>query len=291
MIYYFLLILSAAMFGGQSGLTKKYQLTAGDGIKSSFLYNAISPIVFAVIMFFVGGAKLEFYPFTIICSIIWAVIANAITYFSIKSLALGSVANYSVFLLGGGMIVPALYGFFTGDTITVFKIIGIAFILAAVCLKIDLKEKNSVFAYICFFAMFLLNGLIGVLSSVYQSDILDFSRSSAEYFAFMRAALTTVMGGMLFTVFALRDKCGKSMVNAYKKACPWAVSAGMLNGVANLFLLYSLVHIDPSLQYPVITGGTILFSALIGLLFKEKPDGKTIVSVVLSVIGTIIVIF
>ena len=291
MIYYILLIFSAALFGGQFGLTKKYQLTAGDGIKSSFLYNAISPIVFAVIMFFVSGVKLEFYPFTIICSMIWAVIANAITYFSIKSLALGSVANYSVFLLGGGMIVPAVYGFFTGDTVTVFKIIGIVFILVAVCVKIDLKEKNSAFAYICFFAMFLLNGLIGVLSAVYQSDILSYSRSSAEQFAFMRAVFTAILGSVLFLSFSLNNRDEKNMTKIYVKASPWATMAGILNGVANLILLYSLLYVDPSLQYPVITGATILFSSLVGLLFDERPNKKTLLSVALAVAGTIAAVF
>ena len=81
------------------------------------------------------------------------------------------------------------------------------------------------------------------------------------------------------------------MTKIYVKASPWATMAGILNGVANLILLYSLLYVDPSLQYPVITGGTILFSALVGLLFGERPNKKTLLSVALAVAGTIAAVF
>ena len=289
---YFLIIFSTVLFGAQFGSTKKYQTLAGEGIKSSLLYNAVSPVVFGLIMFLIASDKFVFLPFTVICSFIWAIIANAITYFSIKSLALGSVANYSVFLLGGGMVLPTIYGFFTGDSITVFKVVGILFILAAVGVKLDFKEKNGIHAYLCFFAMFLLNGLIGILSSVYQSDILSFERNSAEQFAFMRAIFTAVLGAVLLGVFSLKDRTDKELSHKsiFVKSMPWALFGGILNGVANLLLLYALLSLDPSLQYPLVTGGTILVSVLVGFLFKEKVDKKTVLSVLLSLIGTIVIV-
>lgn len=289
---YFLVILSTVLFGVQFGFTKKFQTLAGEGIKSSFLYNAVSPVVFGIIMFIIARDKLDFLPFTVICSLIWAIIANAITYFSIKSLALGSVANYSVFLLGGGMVLPAVYGFFVGDSITLFKVIGILSILAAVGVKLDFKEKNGIYAYLCFFAMFLLNGLIGILSAVYQSDIMPFERSSAEQFAFMRAIFTAVLGAVLLGALSFKTKGEKDfkIKGNFVKATPWALFSGILNGVANLLLLYALLSLDPSLQYPLVTGGTILVSVVIGLFFKEKVDKKTIISIVLSLIGTIVIV-
>ena len=291
---YLFIICATILFGIQFGFTKKFQTVAGEGLKTSFLYNAISPIVFAIVMFFIAKDRLSFAPFTVICSLIWAVIANAITYFSIKSLALGSVANYSVFLLGGGMVLPAVYGFFFGDTITVFKIIGILFILAAVCVKLDFKEKNGLKAYLCFFAMFVMNGLIGILSSVYQGDIFVVEKSSAEQFAFMRAIFTAILGAVMLLVLSLKSKAGnnKSLAKGgFIKASAWALGSGALNGVANLLLLYALLTLDPSLQYPLVTGGAILVSVVIGLFFKEKVDKKTLLSVIFTVIGSIVIVF
>ena len=80
-------------------------------------------------------------------------------------------------------------------------------------------------------------------------------------------------------------------VRNYVKASPWAAIGGLINGVANLLLLFSLTTLEPSLQYPIITGGSIFLSALIGLVFKEKPNTKTWISVAFAVVGTIIMIF
>ena len=64
---------------------------------------------------------------------------------------------------------------------------------------------------------------------------------------------------------------------------------GVLNGVANLLLLLSLKELAPSLQYPIVTGGTIFLSAVFGLLvYKEKPTARVWCSVALAVVGTVV---
>ena len=288
---YLLVILSTVLFGVQFGFTKKYQLIAGEGLKASFLYSAVSPVAFALLMFAIAKDRLEFVPFTVICSIIWAVLANTFAYFSMKSLAYGSVANYSVFILGGGMVLPVTYGFFTGDSISVPKVIGILLILVAIGVKLDLKEKGGMFAYLCFFTMFVLNGVIGILSAVHQGDLLPFDRSSSEQFSFMRSLFTAILGSILFGILSIKEKTDKELSGRFLKAIPWALSSGVINGIGNLLLLYALLKLDPSLQYPLLTGGTILVTSVIGLLFlKEKIDKKTLLSILFSIAGTIVVV-
>lgn len=60
-------------------------------------------------------------------------------------------------------------------------------------------------------------------------------------------------------------------------------------GGASYFLqLYVAKSLPATVLYPFITGGSIVFSALIGaVLFKEKLSGKLITSVVLCFVGTI----
>ena len=82
-----------------------------------------------------------------------------------------------------------------------------------------------------------------------------------------------------------------SIPRSYAKASPWAAAGGLVNGIANLLLLLSLKTLQPSLQYPIITGGCIFLSAILGLFFHEKPTKKEWISVLMAVIGTVIMIF
>ena len=69
------------------------------------------------------------------------------------------------------------------------------------------------------------------------------------------------------------------------------MGSGWVNGVGNLLLLLALQTLQPSLQYPIITGGSIFLSVLIGLIFfKERADKRTWLSVVVAVLGTIAII-
>ena len=286
-----MIITATMMFSIQFAFTKKYQLLAGDGLCASFVYNAVSPLAFGVIMLFICHFCLDWSPFTIIMSMLWAVIANAITYYSIRSLRLGSVSNYSIFLLGGGMVLPAIFGFIIGDAITIGKCLGIALIIAALVVRSERGDKSQKGALFSFLMIFLLNGAISIVSVVYQSDILPYTRGDVSQFSAMRAFATSIVGVVCLIPLLI----GKTQTNrpdgrALVSASPWALIGGTINGVANLFLLISLRTLDASLQFPILTGGNIFFSALVGLLFKEKPTVKGWVSVGLAVAGSIAVV-
>jgi len=53
----------------------------------------------------------------------------------------------------------------------------------------------------------------------------------------------------------------------------------------------ALVHIDASIQYPMITGGVIIVSTIICFLKKEKPKRKELLAVALSFVGLLILAF
>lgn len=291
---YIFIIAASMMFSVQFAFTKKYQQTAGTDLKASFLYNALSPILFALIMFFYDKCTLSITPFALIMSLLWAVVSNVITYFSIKALALGSLSNYSLFLLAGGMVLPAVYGAFFGDEFTLPRILGILLVLVAVFIRLDRKEKIEKKTILCFFMLFLLNGLISVIASIYQSDLFPFDKVSSTQFAQLRAWTTVLVGAIAFCVcWILEHKKGADSVGlkSYLTASPWAAISGLINGVANLLLLFALLVLEPSLQYPIITGGSIFLSVLVGLFFKEKPDRRTWMAVAFAVAGTIVMVF
>lgn len=160
-------------------------------------------------------------------------------------------------------------------------------------LQVDLKEKTNKKVMLCLLLLFLLNGLASVLAAVYQSDLFSFEKPSAMQFSILRSIITMLFGMVGF--FATRDKPqdsaqGKILQPAHIKSLPWALVGGVANGVANLLLLFALVKLEPSLQYPIVTGGSILLSALMGLFFKEKGNARTWTAVAIAVLGSIVII-
>ena len=109
-IYYVFIVAASVLFSAEFALKKKYQTLSGTDIHATFLYNALSPIAFIVIMLAMEKGRMEFTWFEGIMSVLWALVFTAITYFSLKAFSLGSLSNYSLFLLGGGMVLPILYG-------------------------------------------------------------------------------------------------------------------------------------------------------------------------------------
>ena len=60
---------------------------------------------------------------------------------------------------------------------------------------------------------------------------------------------------------------------------------GILNKVANYMLLIALAHVPASTQYPMVTGGVMIVSTILGFFTAKKPSKKEIISVALSFAG------
>ena len=209
-----------------------------------------------------------------------------------KALAGGTLANYSLYLMSGGMILPALYGFcFGGDSIGIWKILSIVIILAAIFVKYDAKEKLDKKTLLLLIALFVLNGSVGVVSSVYQGDLFAFKRPNVTDFQILYTLLSMLAAGVLFAGKMFKSSELRGHIKKYVKASPWALMEGVLNGTGNLLLLVSLRVLEPSLQYPIITGGCIFLAAIFGFFFKERPTARGWISIALAVVGTVFMMF
>ena len=114
--------------------------------------------------------------------------------------------------------------------------------------------------------------------------------SSALYSVFM------MLGGMLLPfaaglVAALSaGKREKLFVNP-KKAVAASVFYGFASGGGNLLLLIALESLPASVQYPLVTGTTMAFSAFFGLCRKEKLTKRMALSVGLALVASVVVVF
>ena len=70
-----------------------------------------------------------------------------------------------------------------------------------------------------------------------------------------------------------------------------SAGSGALNKVANFILLIALMHVDASVQYPMVTGGTMIVSTIYCLIGGVKPKRKEVWSVIVAFFGMLMLIF
>ena len=60
---------------------------------------------------------------------------------------------------------------------------------------------------------------------------------------------------------------------------------GLITTVANLILLIALLHVDASVQYPIVTGGVIVLSLMWDWILGKKPNRYAVGAAAVSFAG------
>ena len=97
-----------------------------------------------------------------------------------------------------------------------------------------------------------------------------------------------IIAGLLFFALGRREKepCEK---NNFGWSLIIIIASAAIGGVSYFLQLYGAKSLAATVLYPFITGGTIVFSSLVGVVaFREKLSRKLIISVALCFIGTIL---
>lgn len=316
-MYYAMLIGASFLFGSQFMVTKAFEKNYGKTIRASLsfslLYSLFAGVIFFIIKLISSGTVFNLNSFSLCMAFGLSLVNILSSAIGIKTLALGDIAVYSLFLMLGGMIVPFFAGIvFLKESVSVCNLIGVAIMIIALCLPVffgkknknageaqtdgDTKKKTSVFFYVLCVFLFILNGLSSTLSKF----------NSVREGAALGAEFTFYTYGIQFVIslaaFALTTALGKSdkTQNEEKQPCilfrPVAIGCGAAFGAVNgtAFLMSSVAaeHVVAVAQYPLITGATILFSSLLAFLFyREKPTALQLVQIVISLAATILFMF
>lgn len=316
-MYYAMLIGASFLFGSQFMVTKAFEKNYGKTVRASLsfslLYSLFAGVIFFIIKLISSGTVFNLNPFSLCMAFGLSLVNILSSAIGIKTLALGDIAVYSLFLMLGGMIVPFFAGIvFLKESVSVCNLIGVAIMIIALCLPVffgkktknageaqtdgDTKKKTSVFFYVLCVFLFILNGLSSTLSKF----------NSVREGAALGAEFTFYTYGIQFVIslaaFALTTASGKSdkTQNEEKQPCilfrPVAIGCGAAFGAVNgtAFLMSSVAaeHVVAVAQYPLITGATILFSSLLAFLFyREKPTALQLVQIVISLAATILFMF
>ena len=289
-IYYGLIILSVVMFGGGFAIQDLYRKKRGSGLMISMESACIGAVAGLIALLALNGFSFEFTPFTLVMALWAALNGIAFTFCTFKALDYINLSLFSLFAMLGGMILPFFQGIlFYEEGFTLAKIVCVCFVCAALLCTIEKKgaKKSGVIFYV---GVFVLNGMSGVISKIFTAS--EFSKTSAAGYSVWIAVVTVILSGAAWLIMAKQEKRRPSQEDSIKVEKKnllqsYALGAiyGAVNRVANFILVFALVFVDTSVQYPMVTGGTIIVSTILSCFGDRKPNKKEIISVILAFVG------
>jgi drug/metabolite transporter (DMT)-like permease len=282
MLYYLLLIIATVLFAFQMFFNQQFQRLRGNGLEASLTFSAYVHCVIFFLMLCINGFRMEWSWFSAGLALVRAVMDVAFGYCAIKALSCASLSVYSTFSMLGGMLLPFVYGLaFAEETLTLPKILSCLMISFALFFTVE-RGKHSKKAIFYYFCVFTLNGLYGVVAAVHQKfpALAVDSQSFSAIASLFTVVLAVLLNLLTAKKFPLLKKPEVKYVGLFGICC----------GLGNLLLLIALKHVNASVQYPIITGGTMVVSTLICVMRKEKLGFRDFLATAIAFGATVLII-
>lgn len=305
MTAYIIILLAVFCFAGQFAFTKMYESSVKQTTATSLVMLVVTSVIGTVLYLFIGGFRVEFSAISVFWAVLFALVMIPYYMIGIKVLSLGSLAVYGMFMMLGGMLVPFFYGvWFLRESVSVAQIFGTVlltgFIILQAISQSDSKEtsseKKSAKTKIIFFVLcliiFFLNGLTGVIAKAHQ-----ISEGAVDEVSFtvISCALTAIFSLILLAFEFLRDRKEKSrqVMTTLKIKPLWIMTLiGAATYTGNFLHLLAANDVPASVQFPLVSGGVIVLSALVSFFaFKEKMSAKEWISIGGAFLSTILFAF
>lgn len=306
-MYYLMLLGATLLLSGVFVTNKLYQSKQGNDLKAGLIYNIGLGLVAGLLFLFLSGFKLQFSWYSFILTTSISIGGIVYTTLGLKIIKNGSLALYTLFLMSGGTLLPYLFGIiFLNEEITVLRVIGIVFILGAIVISNFSKEKVNIKQLLMCIAVFLINGAISIFSTLNQkAEVLGFNASDDYSFIFFGDMMKLLISASILITVLLYEK-------RKKKVTPTLISeeqaptisetkrgkkhyiliallvsvCAILDGTCFLLQLRALPHLPASVHYPLMTGGSMIFTTVTGILvFKERPKKATLIAVAICFVS------
>ena len=298
---YLYITIAVVGFALQFSLVKLYQSRVVDSSmkmaliaeKSFFLSMALSAVT-GLIFLFVKGFSLDVTRFSTLNALGMAVISTICAFVGIIVLSRGKMSIYTLFMMLGGMMIPFLAGVaFWDEPLTLPRVIGLA--MLTVSLYFPVLEKSGgkstkLFFFLCL-CIFLANGMHGVIGKHQQSTPGQVDTGS---FIAMRELIIVAMNAVLWLFLYVRRR-SRSIAAIRIEPRFVAINAliivafAVVYGTAQYFHLLAASTLDASLQFPIVTGGTMVLAAAAGFIFfRERPGKFASIGIAIALIATIL---
>lgn len=291
---YLLLLFGALLISIQFVFLKKFQMVSGESTRSAMFFTLFYSIAGAAYMLILSGFKPDFSPFSAVMASIMALDALFISIIGMKTMHMGKLSVYTLFMMLGGMIVPFFMGVFAlNEKPSVYCLFATVLVILSLSLPVFEKkaggntEKSSkVFYFLCVL-LFFLNGAYSCLSKLHQINDAAISTYDLLFMLFMADIL---MSGLVLLSQKAVKKAVKVKISS--KSLLYCVAYAFFTGTGGIFIISGASNVDATVLYPIVTGGTVIFSAVNGrVLFGEKLNRFIIAEIALAVAATVLFMF
>ena len=301
---YVIILLAVFAFAGQFAFTKLYEGSVRQTTVTATVMLVVTSGFGALLYLFIGGFSVSFSGISMLWATLFALIMIPYYIVGIKVLSLGSLAIYGMFMMLGGMLVPFFYGvWFLKETISPFQIAGTALltffiVLEAFCQlnaegerKENSKNNKALFIILCV-VIFFVNGFTGVFAKAHQISTGAIDETS---FTVISCALTAAFS-LVMLCGQLIGRKGKAYSELKTVLKPQKLLIMALIGAAaytgNFLHLIAANDVPASVQFPLVSGGVIVLSAVVSaFVFKEKLTKNEWISVGGAFLSTVLFAF
>lgn len=287
---YIMLTSAALLLVMDFSMNKIYQSLRGTSLNSSLFFNLVLGLATAIIFFVINRFKLSASPYSALAALLMGAMTMTYNIIGLRILKQGSMAIYSLFLMIGGMALPYVWGLaFLNETFSTVRTIGLVLIIGGVILSNFSGEKINLKQICMCLAVFVLNGLVSIVSKMHQIEV-NYQCVSTIEFIILGGIFKFFISGIL--LIFLRSKGGQIYEkNNFSKSLLIIISSAVISGSSYFLQLYGAKSLPATVLYPFVTGGSIVFSALADTtFFKERLSRKLIISLGLCFAGTIMFI-
>lgn len=282
-MYYILIAVAALLFSMQFLCQQQYEKNSGTSLNAALGFSLYKGLVVIVMMLILNKFRLEFSWFSLGLSGIYALCYILMIYYSLKAFYVANLSVYSVFTMLGGMLLPFLVGTaFYGEEISVPKVLCCVLIVISVLLNIRKGNGNNK-AFLYYMLVFFLNGMVGSISSIHQNSTIQHVDSTS--FMFYSGVFTVAICGSWLLFKGEKIPIMKGMNLLY------SAGDGVLNGVGDLLLLISVANLPASVQYPLVTGGVMVFSTIISVIRREKVAKLEYIAAAVALASSVMMAF
>ena len=292
MIHYILVFLAVVLLAVNFALNKVYQKGRGESIREGIWFNLTLGIFTALFMWGMNGFRFEWSPYSFIMAAFMAVFTGAYTLLGFRIIAMGKVAVFTQFLMLGGMIVPYVFGiFYLGEEFSFLRLIGLILMTVSIFLSGGkggeeiTKKRFLVFLLLCA-AVFFLNGGCSVTSKLHQIETVHQTVSATVFVAYT-GVFKAILSALMLPFFK-KEEAGEAPQKGMGFVILVTLLSALASAVSYLFQLLGASHLPATVLYPMITGGTVVLTALAGFLcFGEKLSKRELLGVALCFIATL----
>ena len=167
-MYFLIVIIAAVMFSLQFVFNDGFRRETDSSWNSSLKFTLYSSFAGLIVLLMINKMHMEVSAFSVVTACVYSLVYISLSYASIKAFEYANLSVYSVFSMIGGMILPFLYGIMCGEEFKTARLVCCLLIALSVIMTIK-KGEHSKKATKYYMLVFVLNGLVGVISKFHQS--------------------------------------------------------------------------------------------------------------------------